>query len=824
MNKRILYIYFFIFFQNNLDAKENFNYHALEIDNNNQQAVDLSNFTNSDSQLAGTYRVNIYVNGEKNGDAQDIIFVTGKNNKLVAKITPAMLKKWGVKIDAFPELAVLPQDKYLSDIAQYIPMSTTDLQFSKLQLNVSIPQAAIKTNAREWVEASEWDDGIPAALINYNLTGSNTWYDEVNGSKNNYYANFQSGINFGPWRLRNYSTWIYNEDNGSHWGTVYNYIQRDIQYLRGQLLFGDSYTSSDIFDSVQFRGAQFVTDDNMLPDSLRGFAPVIRGIAQSNAQVTVKQNGYIIYQSYVPPGAFTINDLYPTSGSGDMEVTIKEADGSERTFIQPYSAVPIMQREGYLKYAITAGQYHSDNNDSNEPGFGQITAIYGLPHAVTIYSGMLYSVAYQSGAIGFGMGLDKFGSISADITVAYTTLNNDENHNGQSYRVQYAKNFQTTDTSFSLAAYRYSTIGFYTFQEANDLRVESDDGWQMMYNKRQRLQLDLTQGIGNYGSFFISGYQQDFWYRDGYERTLSAGWNSNIEGISYNITYSYSNYPENTQSANQQLALNIMIPFNRFMPNTWASYSINTSKHGDTRQQLGLNGTALADNNLNYSLQQSYTNHGVGSSGNININYKGGKGEITGSYNYISNQKQVNYGLKGGIVAHPYGVTLSQTLGESLALVRVPGADNAKIQNNTGIYTDEYGYAIVPYVNPYKKNRIALDTSTLGDDVEIESAVQSVIPTRGAVTMANFNTHVGQRVLMTLFYHELPVPFGAQVKVKDGSNGIVGEDGLVYLSGLQDEGDIMVSWNGVQQCQVHYHLDNNMINRSSVMMMKQDCL
>lgn len=63
------------------------------------------------------------------------------------------------------------------------------------------------------------------------------------------------------------------------------------------------------------------------------------------------------------------------------------------------------------------------------------------------------------------------------------------------------------------------------------------------------------------------------------------------------------------------------------MPNAWASYSVNTAKHGDTRQQVGLNGTTLADNNLSYSLQQSYTNHGVGGSGNINADYKGGQGK-----------------------------------------------------------------------------------------------------------------------------------------------------------------------------------------------------
>ncbi|MDI3426292.1 fimbria/pilus outer membrane usher protein [Enterobacter sp. V87_3] len=804
------------------EAREVFNTHALEIDNPGQPVADLSAFAESDGQLPGTYRVTVYVNSEKQGEAQDIAFVAGPDKKLTAQITPAMLKAWGVKTDVFPALAALPPDKPLDDIGRYIPMAATDLRFSKLQLNVSIPQAAMNASARGWVDPSEWDEGVPAALLNYNLSGSNTWRDGENGSDDNYYANLQSGINLGAWRLRNYSTWNYDEDSGSHWDSVNTYLQRDIQRLKGQLTLGDSYTPSDIFDSVQFRGAQLASDENMLPDSLRGFAPVIRGIAQSNAQVTIKQNGYIIYQSYVAPGAFTITDLYPTSGSGDLEVTIKEADGSERTFVQPFSAVPIMQREGRLKYALTAGKYRSGNDDSDEPEFGQVTAIYGLPYAITLYGGTLYAEDYQSGAAGLGFGLGELGSLSADITAAHTTLNNNDSHNGQSYRVQYSKDFQTTDTSFTLAAYRYSIAGFYTFQEANDLRADSDDGWRMTYNKRQRLQLDLSQSIGSYGSFFVSGYQQDYWQEDGYERTLSTGWNGNIDGISYSVTYSYSDYPESTQPADQQLAFNVQLPLSRFMPNAWASYSVNTAKHGDTRQQVGLNGTALADNNLSYSLQQSYTNHGVGGSGNISADYKGGQGEITGGYNYDDDTQQVNYGLRGGIVAHPHGITLSQPLGQSLAIVNAPGADDAKVQNNTGVYTDWRGYAVVPYVNPYKKNRIALDTSTLCDEVDIDTAVQTVTPTQGAVVMADFNTRLGRRVLMTLYYRGLPVPFGAQAKLKEGGSGIVGDDGQVYLTGVPQEGEIAVNWNGVQQCAVHYRLPEQE-NQPPVITVTQEC-
>ncbi len=76
---------------------------------------------------------------------------------------------------------------------------------------------------------------------------------------------------------------------------------------------------------------KLVSDESMLPQSERGFAPTVTGLVQSNAIVTISQNGNVIYQTTVPPGRFAINDLYPTSYSGDLEVTIEEANGTVRS-------------------------------------------------------------------------------------------------------------------------------------------------------------------------------------------------------------------------------------------------------------------------------------------------------------------------------------------------------------------------------------------------------------------------------------------------------------------------------------------------------------
>lgn len=95
---------------------------------------------------------------------------------------------------------------------------------------------------------------------------------------------------------------------------------------------GETSTKGQLFDTVPFKGAELVNDGRMLLQSQRGYAPDIRGIARANACVTVRQNGRIIYEITVSPGAFAIDDLYPTEYAGNLDVTVTEADGSSQNF------------------------------------------------------------------------------------------------------------------------------------------------------------------------------------------------------------------------------------------------------------------------------------------------------------------------------------------------------------------------------------------------------------------------------------------------------------------------------------------------------------
>ena len=809
--------------------------------------ADLSRFENSNGQAPGKYRVDISVN-QQFVESEDVTFQADKKSQDDTGLTPCFtltrLEAMGLNKNAFPALKALPKDSCVPFAD--IPDASTHFDFEHQKLDISIPQAGMKQSARGYIPPEQWDQGINALTLNYDFSGSSSGGTSHQDSD---YLNLQSGLNLGAWRLRDYSTWNYSHGEGSSqnsWEHISTYVERTIIPLKAEMTLGESYTPSDMFDSLSFRGAQLVSDDNMLPDSLKGFAPTVRGIARSNAKVTIKQNGYVIYQTYVSPGAFAITDLYPTSSSGDLLVTVQETDGSENSYSVPYSAVPLLQREGRIKYALTAGKYRSSNDQQEEVNFAQGTLIWGLPKGFTAYGGSQASDDYRAFALGLGLNMGDVGALSVDVTQANSTLVDGSQHEGQSVRFLYAKALNGLGTNFQLLGYRYSTQGFYTLDETTYRHMEGytgDDSWQdddhdgqqdkpewtdfynLYYTKKGKVQLNISQTVGEHGSLFVTGSEQSYWHTDETDRLIQVGYNGTWNDISYGLTWNYDRSPGESE-ADQVYAFTLSLPLGEWLSggnadmyhaaNTLnASYNMSTDRHGKTSQTAGVNGTLLAENNLSYNVQESYANHGTGDNGNASLNYQGTYGNLKAGYNYSDGYHQRNYGMSGGVVVHRDGVTLSQPLGDTNILVKAPGAAGVELENTTGIKTDWRGYAVVPYATTYRQNRVALDTNSMGSNVDIDDAVVNVVPTQGALVRADFNAHVGARALITVLKNQKPVPFGSTVTLDDSQlSSLVGDDGQVYLSGLPPSGMLTVQWgeDADKRCSAHYQLSSDQMS------------
>ncbi|HHR6225370.1 TPA: fimbria/pilus outer membrane usher protein, partial [Providencia alcalifaciens] len=374
--------------------------------------------------------------------------------------------------------------------------------------------------------------------------------------------------------------------------------------------------------------------------------------------------------------------------------------------------------------------------------------------------------------------------------------------------------------SVDLTALRYSTEHFYNFSEFNSQGYRLEDGlspWTLQ-RRRSSFQTQLSQQMQQYGSLHFRANRDDYW---GSSRTLtglSVGYSNSFKGVSYGVNYnidrvkdSRNNWPEN-----RQLSFNLSVPFSLFthdrdVQSIYATYSLSHDQNGRTQNNSGLSGS-LMDGKLSYGASQSWGNKGQIANTNLNAGYQGDKGSLSGGYSYSNNAQSINMNASGGVLLHSEGLTLSRSMGDSVALISAPGAEGVSVNGGTAV-TDWRGYAVAPYLSDYNKNSIGLDPSTLPENVDLPQSNTNVYPTKGAVVKASFRTRIGYQVLMTLKQGAKSVPFGAIATLMsdnsaDNMSSIVGDGGQVYLTGLPETGELLVKWGDAtaQQCQVNFDL------------------
>lgn len=167
---------------------------------NGTSVADLSRFERGNHQPAGVYRVDLWRNDEFIG-SQDIVFEsttenTGDKSGGLMPVLTVLLERIGLNSSAFPELAQQQNNKCIN-LLKAVPDATINFDFAAMRLNITIPQIALLSSAHGYIPPEEWDEGIPALLLNYNFTGN-----RGNGN-DSYFFSELSGINIGPWRLRN---------------------------------------------------------------------------------------------------------------------------------------------------------------------------------------------------------------------------------------------------------------------------------------------------------------------------------------------------------------------------------------------------------------------------------------------------------------------------------------------------------------------------------------------------------------------------------------------------------------------------------------------
>nr|WP_199043644.1 fimbria/pilus outer membrane usher protein [Dyella sp. ASV24] len=835
--------------------------------------VDLSRFEKSGYVPPGTYHGDVVVNRQWR-EHGDIVFESqpGSDN-VTACFDPASLTRYGIDLkkveanrqhpadprspgveisggNAKPSVDVsgdirqtadaphsidtlkpIPQGRFCGQLGEYISGATVDFDAGSQTLTLSVPQIYMLRSARGYVDPSQWDAGINAVVVNYTANAYSSTNHGVSQASG--YVGINASANLGSWHVYQLGSLSFSKGGHTRWQNAATYLQHDIPAWKAQMVLGDTFTPGDMFDSVRVRGARVFSDDRMLPQSLRGYAPIVRGVAETNAKVTIRQRGYILYETNVAPGPFVIDDLYPTGYGGDLDVVVTEADGRIKEFAVPYSSVTQLLRPGLSRWSVTAGKVN-ELNLIDQPKIVQGTYQRGLTNLVTGYTGATLATGYNALLVGGALNTD-IGAFSADVTYAHNATPGQASTQGESLRLGYNKNFIDTGTNFAVAAYRYSTSGYVDLQSATQLRDAAARGINPDYVARDKSRMDVSinQSFGaTGGQLYLTGSVRNFWNQSGKQVDFSAGYSNQWRSISYSLSAQRTRnslqpnqtvaglvnqipgqatsfvVPNTVTQRDTRIFFSMTVPLGRTQHSPTLNAMYNHSQQTGDSEMVTVSGTAGADNRISYG---ATLNHQGGDTAvSLNGQYNSSVARFSGGYNQGGGYRQFGAGMAGGVVVHEYGATWGPSLGDTVGLVYAPGARGAAVQNSQGATVDINGYAVVPNLMPYELNTVSIDPKGTQAGVAFEDTSRNVAPRAGSVVLLKYDTTSGRALIVdTSLPDGRPVPFGADVFDEQGTNvGVAGQASRLFINGLNQSGTVTVRWGDAptESCRIQISL------------------
>lgn len=778
--------------------------------------IDISKFSQSNFLQPGLYRTSVYLN---NKYLKDGTVKINREQKLCFE--EPIVDDLNFEFKNLPPefVAKLRDDESCLELEEYLDSASLTFDVSSSRLDIQIPQVYISKKPRGYTDPALWDEGINAAFISYNINGYNSIYDD----RSSVSAYFDSGINIGGWYFRHKGNANWSSEQKSNYNNISSYLEKPISEIKGKAKVGLSNTEGQLFDSVALLGAQLNSETQMLPQSKRGYAPQIRGVARSNARVTVSQNGNLIYETTVSPGEFVIDDLYPSGYGGYLDVVVFEADGSEQRFSVPYDSMAQLLRVGAHEYSLSLGQYEDDSLLSNPL---LLEGVYqrGIHNSVTLYGGIQGNQNYIAGKAGIAVGT-TLGAVSVDITHANTELQEGyEDRSGQSYEIQYSKNITSTGSSVSLGGYRYSTEGYLDYKTAMRARDAIERGSEPnAYNSKNRFVFNAGQELyGSLGQVQFTGTFENYWDDDDYLNQYQLAYSNSFNALSLGVSVN-RNEDENGDFQTNY-SLNVSLPLSVFDEKSPPQLRAS-SFHDDegNRQQIGLSDVVGDNSQFNYGINTTRDSKTDEIALDLSAGYVGESTTLSASWSKGDAYNTQSIGVSGAIVGHSGGVTLTPLTGDTFALIEAKGAENATVKGYGQIRIDENGYAAVPNLQAYSENNLALDLTTASLGVELNNTSKRVVPYDNAIIKLNFEPSFGLPILIKSSFVDGRLPFGSVVKDEEG--GIVGhvaQNNQIFARVSKPEGELIVVWED-RGCTIRYALSEEQVNSDALTVVRTEC-
>lgn len=746
---------------------------------------------------SGQYVVDVIFNHQQL--SRQMLTISAEDAKTLC-LTPDWLNQAHLLLNLDMFKTQYNRDRDCYRIGEY-PAASVRFDYGTQTLYISEPQVTLLPLE----PGDDWDYGIAGLKLRYNTNVSKSQQREAV-----YYGNIDLNANVGRWVLSG-STYGFS---GRGFESPQAMVSTVVAPLRGNLELGKTRTRSTLMSDFGFYGASLRSDNSMIPWSTRGYAPIISGVANSNARITVAQGGYTLSSQVVPPGEYALKDISPI-GNGDITVTVEEEDGSQTTRVYPVTTLPTLLRAHDFNYNLSVGTRSDDSQTKGVFVAGSLD--YGFEPATLNLSGILHR-QYQGVGVGLSRNMGKWGALEGSVNLSRSVFDNHEPYSlrlsahtddpqeqiqnarndwlwnsysggrlasgpqtGLSATIKYAKSLGEK-TNLHLLTWRYTGEKYVDFASFNPRQVWLNE------NRKERYEATISHGIGSsYLNF--SGWTQSYRNRSSNDSGVNTSFNTSVGGAAVGLYASYSHTPWSPND--YSLSMNVSIPFDIAGKQQFSSTGINYYRNRGTQMNTSVSGNPTENMNYNVNASVGRDNRNISVSAGYAMDALQLGGALTQAhYRYGGSQTSSSLSASGAVLGTTEtGLMFTREQNATVAVVKIK--DIPGVTFNGSRPTSYRGVTALP-LSEYSRNDIRINPDNVPDNIDLLDTVFSVVPTRQAIVYREFGyTQVKRYVLKMTGFDRKPLPQGSTVLTSNGLDAGFITQGGVLLANLLTEPDFL---------------------------------
>lgn len=675
------------------------------------------------------------------------------------------LQRWRVPVPSVIPIALSGNSYYPLDAVAGVRYV---LDQANQELLLDIPAASFLSNSIN-MAAKEQDDlqVAPGGFFNYDLLMQRTSGSQTSSGLFEVGGFNGRGVAIGTFLWQDGRTARRLARLETSWA-------RDYPEHLVRLQVGDNISSAGSWGRVvRFGGVQLRRNFDTQPDFVTFPQPGAAGIATLPSTVEVYVNSAQRATLEVPPGPFEISNVPVVTGSGEVQLIVRDMLGRQHVVTQPYYASQSLLRAGLNDYSWDIG-FMRENYGLPGDRYGRLFAAathrYGVSDQFTRETRAEILADQQTFGAGGTYLWSGFGNVQGAVAASRGPVGNGTQVTGG---IEQVRRHYSWSARIQASSAGFTQLGGI----AGNVRPR----------RTYSLRLGIPAGMLP-GSLSIAHMRQIYWESEA-SSILSVNYSFPLLRNAFLTVYAMRGRSERNASHSIGFAFSQALG-----DHTSASAQYTRQKTGDDTL-LHVQRNLPEGSGFGYRLMAG---RGANSRAEASGAWQGNAGTFTAGVSQQDASSSARLGVTGGIAFLGGASFLSRRVDGSFAVVNAGGLSNVRVlhQNRPAGVTDERGLALIPRLHAYQPNRISLEQRDLPIEVQVKDLELRLVPGLRSGVYAEFPVEaVSGGTLVLVLEDGTFVPAGAMVQVQ-GSDGEfpVGLRGEVFLPELADSNELVVRW------------------------------